>query len=215
MGHFIWKTNIKMRQSLVLCAIIAVAFAKKGKDSFEESSEKSSGLCIDSSEVAYLCTLGTPLGDKLSAAFATCAGEEVMAGRKGKGKEKKKCPSVDDIVEKVQEGLADEMCVFQQLGWLDNSYNFDNVTAVADISSLPGEVSAVLLDENQMAKCVQETMDYMSNDKKMKKCWNKYSEEDQATLMFVASPRHLTRCVETMSRIRSTTASSLQWLENK
>merc|ERR1712117_987228 len=126
MVHFMGKTNINMRQFLVLCAIIAVAFAKKGKDSSEESSEKSSGLCIDSSEVAYLCTLGTPLGDKLSAAFATCSGEEVMAGRKGKGKGKKKCPS------------ADEMCVFQQLGWLDNSYNFDNVTAVADISSLPG-----------------------------------------------------------------------------
>merc|ERR1712117_515801 len=89
MVHFMGKTNINMRQFLVLCAIIAVAFAKKGKDSSEESSEKSSGLCIDSSEVAYLCTLGTPLGDKLSAAFATCSGEEVMAGRKGKGKGKR------------------------------------------------------------------------------------------------------------------------------
>ena len=45
------------------------------------------------------------------------------------------------------------------------------------------QVSAVLLDENMMAQCVEETMDYMSSDKKMKKCWNKYSEEDQATLM--------------------------------
>ena len=35
---------------------------------------------------------------------------------------------------------SDELCVFQQIGWLDESYEFDNATAVADIASLPQEV---------------------------------------------------------------------------
>ena len=37
---------------------------------------------------------------------------------------------------------SDELCVFQQIGWLDESYEFDNATAVADIASLPQEVNS-------------------------------------------------------------------------
>ena len=36
----------------------------------------------------------------------------------------------------------DELCVFQQIGWLDESYEFDNATAMADIATLPEEVNA-------------------------------------------------------------------------
>ena len=36
---------------------------------------------------------------------------------------------------------SDELCVFQQIGWLDESYEFDNTTAMADIATLPLEVN--------------------------------------------------------------------------
>ena len=35
---------------------------------------------------------------------------------------------------------VDEFCVFQQIGWLDENYEFDNATAMADIASLPEAV---------------------------------------------------------------------------
>ena len=31
--------------------------------------------------------------------------------------------------------------MFTEMGWLDDSYNFDNVTAEADVLSLPAAVS--------------------------------------------------------------------------
>merc|ERR1711976_483966 len=136
-----------------------------------------SGLCLEDDEVVAMCTVGTDIGSKLEAAAAACengpaAGRRRGKGKgKGKGKGQKKCPTVEEVWEKVQEEMGDELCVFQQIGWLDESYEFDNATAVADIASLPQEVS-MALDENDMGE-----------DKKMAKCWDKYSEEDQEALM--------------------------------
>ena len=39
------------------------------------------------------------------------------------------------------------------------------------------------LGDNDMGECVESVMDYMGKDKKMAKCWDKYSEEDQEALM--------------------------------
>merc|ERR1712110_327802 len=143
-----------------------------------------SGLCLEDDEVVAMCTVGTDIGSKLGAAAAACENGPAAGRRRGKGKGKgqKKCPTVEEVWEKVQEEMGDELCVFQQIGWLDESYEFDNATAVADIASLPQEVS-MALDENDMGECVESVMEYMGEDKKMAKCWDKYSEEDQEALM--------------------------------
>merc|ERR1711976_985346 len=147
-----------------------------------------SGLCLEDDEVVAMCTVGTDIGSKLEAAAAACengpaAGRRRGKGKgKGKGKGQKKCPTVEEVWEKVQEEMGDELCVFQQIGWLDESYEFDNATAVADIATLPQEVS-MALDENEMGEGVESVMEYMGEDKKMAKCWDKYSEEDQEALM--------------------------------
>ena len=62
-----------------------------------------------------------------------------MESRKGKGKGKKpsKCPSVDDIVEEVAKEMSDEICIFQELGWMDADWNEDEAMYMADIASLP------------------------------------------------------------------------------
>merc|ERR1711971_1050885 len=127
-----------------------------------------SGLCLEDDEVVAMCTVGTPIGSKLEAAAAQCDNDGPAAGRrrgKGKGKE-----------------MGDELCVFQQIGWLDESFEFDNATAMADIATLPEEVS-MALDVNDMGECVESVMEYMGEDKKMAKCWDKYSEEDREALM--------------------------------
>merc|ERR1712117_870615 len=126
-----------------------------------------SGLCLEDDEVVAMCTVGTDIGSKLEAAAAACengpaAGRRRGKGKgKGKGKGQKKCPTVEEVWEKVQEEMGDELCVFQQIGWLDESYEF----------------------ENDMGECVESVMEYMGEDKKMAKCWDKYSEEDQEALM--------------------------------
>ena len=37
--------------------------------------------------------------------------------------------------------MSEHLCMFTEMGWLDDSYNFDNVTAEADVLSLPAAVS--------------------------------------------------------------------------
>merc|ERR1711894_750482 len=111
-----------------------------------------SGLCLEDDEVVAMCTVGTDIGSKLEAAAAACENGPAAGRRRGKGQ--KKCPTVEEVWEKVQEEMGDELCVFQQIGWLDESYEFGNATAVADIASLPQEVS-MALDENDMGECVE------------------------------------------------------------
>merc|ERR1711863_178023 len=103
----------------------ALVVAKNSSEESGEEMEKSDGLCMGPEEVAYWCTAGTPLGEKLMGAMMTCSGseeeEEMPAGRKkgggkkckkgkkckGKGKGKgKKCPSVDEVEAWFMEELA-------------------------------------------------------------------------------------------------------------
>merc|ERR1712001_373826 len=103
----------------------ALVVAKNSSEESGEEMEKSDGLCMGPEEVAYWCTAGTPLGEKLMGAMMTCSGseeeeEEMPAGRKkggkgkkGKGKGKgKKCPTVDEVEAWFMEEHQDELCVF-------------------------------------------------------------------------------------------------------
>merc|ERR1712179_532610 len=170
MGKSFYIIRHIIMKSFIVLAASAIALA--------------SGLCLEDDEVVAMCTVGTDIGSKLEAAAAACENGPAAGRRRGKGKGKgqKKCPTVEEVWGKVQEEMGDELCVFQQIGWLDESYEFDNATAVADIASLPQEVS-MALDENDMGECVESVMEYMGEDKKMAKCWDKYSEEDQEALM--------------------------------
>merc|ERR1712186_244753 len=138
----------KMRSFLVICAVIAVAVAKKGN-----GGKRDSGVCMEDDEVVAMCTFGTSIGSKLEAAATACENADQAAGRKrrpGKGNGKK-CPTVEEIWNTIEGKMGDEFCVFQQIGWLDENYEFDNATN-------------------------------MAGDKKMKRCWNKYTEEEQTML---------------------------------
>merc|ERR1712141_837581 len=193
--------------------LIALVVAKKqsSEEPSEESGEemeKSEGLCMDPEEVVYWCTAGTPLGEKLSAAMMTCSGagegEEEPAGRKkggkkgkkgkkckGKGKGKgKKCPSVDEVEAWFMEEHQGELCVFSELGWLDNSGNWSEAAAQADLATLSPNVTAVLSEEN-IQQCMQMVMEEMAEEKIVKKCVvngkGNYSEEDLARMEELAT----------------------------
>merc|ERR1711936_839140 len=144
------------------------------------------GLCMEEHEVALACTVNTAVGAKLGPAFATCSTDTDQATwGKGKGKGKK-CPTVEDIEAEVFSNLADELCVFGELGWIDSEMNFDNATYNADIASLPGNVSAQL-SEDILDQCAMDKLAEMGEEKKWKKCEKKYSDEEKARLFEIGS----------------------------
>merc|ERR1712173_60694 len=143
------------------------------------------GLCLNSGEVAYLCTAGSPVADKVASALAACAEQTEPAGRslsrkrgKGKGKGKgKKCPTMDEIFEDIEEEFGDDACVYNAMGWLDEEGNVNNETITMDVMSLPQEVSAMITHEG-VAECTEKMINDMSEDKTFKRCSKKYSEEE-------------------------------------
>merc|ERR1712045_285889 len=123
---------------------------------------------MEPEEVVYWCTAGTPLG-------------------KGKGK---KCPSVDEVEAWFMEEHQGELCVFSELGWLDNSGNWSEAASEADLATLSPNVTAVLSEEN-MQQCMEMVMEEMAEDKIVKKCVvngkGKYSDEELAKLEELAT----------------------------
>merc|ERR1711874_796196 len=195
--------------SLFVALVVARNSSEESGESGEEM-EKSEGLCMDPEEVAYWCTAGTPLGEKLMEAMMTCSGagneteEMEPAGRKkggkkckkgkkckGKGKGKgKKCPSVDEVEAWFMEEHQAELCVFSELGWLDNSGNWSEAAAQADLATLSPNVTAVLSEDN-IQQCMEMVMEEMKEDKNIKNCVitgkGNYSEEDLAKLEELAT----------------------------
>merc|ERR1711973_748191 len=204
----------KMFKKILLCLFVALVTCQsdESNESMEsmemEDSETRSGLCMEDEEVMYWCTVGTPLGEKLSAAMMTCSGAEEAEGRKkgngkkckGKGKGKgKKCFTVEEVEAWFMEEFAGELCVFSELGWLDEAGNYDNVTAEADLMTLPSNVSAAVSQEN-MEQCMGKVLQEMSEDKKVKKCVEsgKYTEEDLGKLQELAKATAGMKCFVNM-----------------
>merc|ERR1719367_2409174 len=84
-----------------------------------------------------------------------CMAPESRKKKPGKGgKKPSKCPSIEDIAEEVAKEMSDEICIFQELGWMDADWNEDEA-------------------------CMNEKF---NKDKKMKACYKKMSDEDKAKL---------------------------------
>merc|ERR1712042_363019 len=130
-----------------------------------------------------MCKAGSELGEKAMAAMEACSNNVETRAKKGKGKGKGngKCPSVDDIMDWAAEEYAGEICVFSELGWLDNDFNTNDELIETDIDTLPSEIAESLKGE-EYDECVVEAEKKMEKmaKKKMKKCT--YSEEDIAKL---------------------------------
>merc|ERR1711936_161852 len=159
MGENIFVRKM-FKEFLQLSLFVALVVARNSSEESDEEMEKSEGLCMEPEEVVYWCTAGTPLGEKLMESMSTCSGAEEQeekeepAGRKkggkkckkgkkckGKGKGKgKKCPSVDEVEAWFMEEHQAELCVFSELGWLDNSGNWSEAAAEADLAKM-GELA--------------------------------------------------------------------------
>merc|ERR1719431_1726050 len=126
------------------------------------------------------------------AAMETCSSNDMAETRakkgngkgKGKGKPNKpnKCPSVDKLEAMAMENYAGEICVFQELGWMDSDMNEMKEVIQADIDTLPPAIADALKGD-EYEKCLEMAEEKMkSMDKKYKKCEDTYDEEEQARL---------------------------------
>merc|ERR1712013_315477 len=91
--------------------------------------------------------------------------------RKGKGKGKGKggnkpgkCPTAEELMEKMEGGL----CILKEVGWM---------TMIEDINTFPPNVSAALLGE-EYDQCLDKIG--LKESRKMKKC--SYTEEEMALM---------------------------------
>merc|ERR1719187_2315856 len=181
------------------CLLALCAASSESSSSESGSGEfRGPGLYFSPIEVDLACTAGSPLGAKLASAFETClGGEEALKPeqvgeaerrrRRRPNRKPKKCPTVDQIKEKMGEGMEGDWCVLYQLGWIDESGKENNETSTSDLMSLKPEVLAEL-DESAMASCAQERVALIGKmmEKKHKRCAKKFSEEDKAELTEMA-----------------------------
>merc|ERR1712168_480999 len=98
------------------------------------------------------------------------------------GKGKDKCPSVDKLEAMAMEKYAGEICVFQELGWMDSDMNEMEEVIQADIDTLPTEIAEALKGD-QYEECLAMAEEKMKRmEKKYKKCMEKYDDEEKARL---------------------------------
>merc|ERR1712002_218782 len=144
-----------------------------------------------------ICKAGTALGERTMAAMETCSDTTVAEGRarkgkgngkkpkpnKAKGKGKDKCPSVDKLEAMAMEKYAGEICVFQELGWMDSDMNEMEEVIQADIDTLPLEIAEALKGDDFEQCLVMAEEKMKSMDKEYKHCEKKYSEEEKERLV--------------------------------
>ena len=182
--------------------LATIALAAAGKDKMPEYE----GMCLDPMETVKLCTMGTDMGTKMAEAAMTCKDYDVTTMRKkkpnkGKGKGKKpnkgkgkgknkpmKCPSVDDIEMMFMEAHAMPLCMFSEVGWMDDEMNEVKEVIDADIAQLPGNLTTILSDDS-LDMCAKEMLEKAEDCPKaqaaMKACGDKYDEEENKRIMEV------------------------------
>merc|ERR550519_2028977 len=155
-----------------------------------------------------ICHSGSAVGEKAMAAMETCQGD--TTGRalavldmrkkkpnkgKGKGKGKGKCPTAEKLMNEAADEYAGELCVFTEMGWLDDDMNSNDDLIMEDIMTLPNEISEALIGEDY-DKCVAKVEKKIM--KQGKKCNDAYTEEEGAQLMEVVNAVAHVECFKGM-----------------
>merc|ERR1711944_341090 len=109
--------QLRMIVKVFVSCLLALCAASSESSSSESGSGefRGPGLYFSPIEVDLACTAGSPLGAKLASAFETClGGEEALKPeqvgeterrRRRPNRKPKKCPTVDQIKEKMGEGM--------------------------------------------------------------------------------------------------------------
>merc|ERR1712106_729369 len=144
--------------------------------------------CLGASgtDTIEIATEGTTLPPTDGTSLPTTTGPIVVnrrrkpcRGRKCRGNAKKRFPGVEDIKEKIGAEMEDDLCILNQLGWIDSEGEAVEEVMTADLMTLPTDVSAKL-SEDKIGSCADEMVSKMS--KKHRRCAKMYSADDMAQL---------------------------------
>merc|ERR1712123_460490 len=197
MGLAVQQTLLRSSmRSLILVLVVSLTVASvqakkaKGGKGGKPAKEEHSGLCLSEEKMMMICHAGSALGEKANAAMEVCAANAEERAKKGKGKGKAKgkgkgkgkspkCPTVAEIMDMAGEEYAGEMCVFTELGWMDNDMNSDEELIQADIDTLPSEIAEALNGE-EYDQCVTKAEEKMAS--MAPECDASYTEEEMSQL---------------------------------
>merc|ERR1712083_927904 len=164
----------------------ALSLAKKGNEG-----KASKAICLseeDGKNMMKICHAGSALGEKAEAAMEATIKAESRAKKgkgkkpnkgKGKGKKPTRCPKFDEIMQWAEEEYAGEVCMFTEMGWMDNDMNAYEELIQADIDTLPADIADALNGE-EYETCYNKAIKKMAN--MAPKCDSKYSEDEIAQL---------------------------------
>merc|ERR1712106_803364 len=188
-----------MRSIIVVCLVtLAIVFvqAKKGKG--KPGKTESSGLCLSERNMMVICHAGSDLGEKANAALEVCSSTNAETrAKKPKGKPSK-CPTFATIVDTAKKTYAGEICLFKELGWLDNDMTTDNELIKADIETLPPQISEALKGD-KFDKCVSKAKKKMMN--LAKQCQSSYTEQEISQLKRLGNAVAHTECFKATFKI--------------
>ena len=153
----------------LVLSLTALCLAKKGK-----GGKASKAMCLsedDAMNMMKICHAGSALGEKAEAAMEACAikaesrakkgkGKKPNKG-KGKGKKPTKCPKFDEIMQWAEEEYAGEVCMFTEMGWMDNDMNANEELIQADIDTLPADIADALNGE-EYETCYNKAIEKMA-----------------------------------------------------
>merc|ERR1740128_1130000 len=139
--------------------------------------EKEVEVAVDGSIIAP--TDGTAIPPSTSAPVVVNRKRKACKGRKCKGRGKKRCPSVADIKEKIGSEMEEDLCLLNQMGWIDAEGQAVDDVMTADLMTLPKDVSDKLSEDN-VQQCAEKMVEKMS--KKHRRCSKMYNEVDMAEL---------------------------------
>merc|ERR1712098_173262 len=173
------RTIMKCFTVFLVLSLTALSLAKKGN-----GGKASKAMCLsedDAMNMMKICHAGSALGEKAEAAMEACAIKAESRAKKGKGKGKKpnKCPKFDEIMQWAEEEYAGEVCMFTEMGWMDNDMNANEELIQADIDTLPADIANALNGE-EYETCYNKAIEKMA--KMAPKCDSKYSEDEIAQL---------------------------------
>merc|ERR1719483_1091063 len=99
----------------------------------------------------------------------------------GKGKGGKKCPSVNDVLGKLESKAKKDLCVFNILGWVDESGKVIKAVMESAINSLPTEV-AIEMSLEKIVTCATNKANEWALRPKRQRCDGTYDPTERERL---------------------------------
>merc|ERR1711962_1397946 len=173
MGHIVEKPVVFAMKYLLMIALTGAA-----------TGSPSNRNDIEGAAAALTCTAETNVGNKLEEAFSICFGPHTTLRKEVKKmqfmRNEHQCYSYQDIMAWVEEEYADDACVLQSIGWMNNNFDFDEEVISSDVASLDPAVTGPLFAGHE--ECVAEVVDIVEDHE----CASAFTEEETNSLIDMA-----------------------------